>query len=173
MISPRSLSASVADMQEGRILAASHHGAYVIRFEGDVRLTLCTSIDDYFQRMFDDPAFASVWVDLCSAEGLDSTTLGLLAKLALTVKQRFGFQPAIYSCDPSINRLIKSMGFQRLFELREEVCGNPEEATAIPVVKGSEAVVKDKVIEAHKVLMELSPSNRDRFKDLLTVLERS
>ena len=159
-------------MQEGRILAASHNGAYVIRFEGDVRLTLSTTIDDYFQKMFDDPAFASVWVDLCSAEGLDSTTLGLLAKLALTVKDRFGFQPAIYSCDPGINRLINSMGFQRLFELREEVCGNPEEAVAIPAVEGSESAVKDKVIEAHKVLMELSPENRMRFQDLLTALER-
>lgn len=159
-------------MQEGRILAASHNGAYVIRFEGDVRLTLCTTIDDYFQKMFDDPAFASVWVDLCSAEGLDSTTLGLLAKLALTVQERFGFQPAIYSCDPGINRLIKSMGFQRLFDLREEVCGNPEEAVAIPAVEGSESEVKDKVIEAHKVLMELSSENRARFKDLLTALER-
>lgn len=159
-------------MQEGKILAASHNGAYVIRFEGDVRLTLCTSIDDYFQRMFDDPAFASVWVDLCSAEGLDSTTLGLLAKLALTVKERFGFQPAIYSCDPGINRLIKSMGFQQLFDLREEVCGAPDEAAAIPVVEGSESEVKEKVIEAHKILMELSPENRARFKDLLTVLER-
>ena len=160
-------------MREGKILAASHDGAYVIRLEGDVRLTLCTTIDDYFDKMFDDPAFASVWVDLCGAEGLDSTTLGLLAKLALTVKERFGFQPAIYSCDPGINRLIKSMGFQRLFELREEVCGEPEEAVAIPVVEGSETVVKDKVIEAHKILMELSSENRARFKDLLTALERS
>ncbi len=173
MILPHSLSANGADMSKGRILAASHNGAYVIRFEGDVRLTLCTSIDDYFQHMFDDPAFVSVWVDLCSAEGLDSTTLGLLAKLALTVKQRFGLQPAIYSCDPSINRLVRSMGFQQLFELREEVCGNPGETTAIPVVEGSDAAVKDKVIEAHKVLMGLGPENRARFKDLVNVLERS
>jgi len=173
MISPHFSLASVADMADGRILAASHNGAYVIRFEGDVRLTLSTTIDDYFERMFADPDFASVWIDLCSAEGLDSTTLGLLAKLALAVRQRFGFQPAIYSCDPGISRLIKSMGFQRLFELREEVCGAPDEATAIPVVEGSEAAVKEKVIEAHKILMELSPENRARFKDLLTVLERS
>lgn len=158
-------------MSEGRILAASHNGAYVIRFEGDVRLTLCTTIDDYFQRMFDDPDFVSVWVDLCGAEGLDSTTLGLLAKLALTVRERFGFQPAIYSCDAGINRLIRSMGFQRLFELREEVCGAPEEAIAIPVVEGSEEVVRDKVIEAHRVLMGLSAENRARFKDLLKALE--
>ena len=159
-------------MQEGKILAASHDGAYVIRMQGDVRLTLCTTIDEYFQHMYEDPAFASVWVDLCEAEGIDSTTLGLLAKLALEVKERFGFEPAIYSCDPGINRLLKSMGFQRLFELHEEVCNDPEDISEIPAVDGSEQAVKEKVIEAHRVLMNLSDENRTRFKDLMSVLER-
>lgn len=160
-------------MPEGKILAASHHGSYVIRLVGDVRLTLCTTIDEYFQHMFDDPEFASVWVDLCDAEGIDSTTLGLLAKLALQVKEKFGFQPAIYSCDPGINRLLKSMGFQQLFELREEACSNPEDISEIPTVQGSEQAVKEKVIEAHRVLMELSDENRARFRDLMSALERN
>ncbi|RLA49314.1 MAG: anti-anti-sigma factor [Gammaproteobacteria bacterium] len=159
-------------MQEGKILAASCDGAYVIRMVGDIRLTLCTTIDEYFQQMFDDPAFASVWVDLCDAEGIDSTTLGLLAKLALTVKQKFGFEPAIYSSDPGINRLLKSMGFQRLFKLHEEICTNPEQISDIPIVEGSEQAVKQKVIEAHQVLMDISDENRARFKDLMAVLER-
>ncbi|KAA1193254.1 STAS domain-containing protein [Pseudohalioglobus sediminis] len=160
-------------MQEGKILAASHDGAYVIRLEGDVRLTLSTTIDEYIQRMFEDPAFASVWVDLCEAEGIDSTTLGLLAKLALEVNDKFGFQPAIYSCDPGINRLLKSMGFQRLFELHEEACANTDEISEIPHVEGSEESVRDKVIEAHRTLMSLSEENRARFKDLLSALEHS
>ena len=158
-------------MREGRILAASHDGAYVIRLVGDVRLTLCTTIDEYFQRMFDDPDFASVWVDLCDAEGIDSTTLGLLAKLALTVKDKFDFEPAIYSCDPGINRLLKSMGFQHLFDLHEEACSNPDDISEIPTVGGSEQAVKDKVIEAHRVLMGLSDENQARFKDLMSALE--
>lgn len=160
-------------MQEGKILAASHDGAYVIRMQGDVRLTLCTTIDEYFQHMYEDPQFTSVWIDLCEAEGIDSTTLGLLAKLALEVKERFGFEPAIYSCDPGINRLLKSMGFQRLFDLHEEVCNDPEDISEIPAVDGSEQAVKEKVIEAHRVLMNLSDENRTRFKDLMGVLERS
>lgn len=158
---------------DGKILAASHHGAYVIRLIGDVRLTLCTTIDEYFQKMFEDPEFASVWVDLCEAEGIDSTSLGLLAKLALNVKERFGFAPAIYSCDPGINRLLKSMGFQRLFELREEVCSNPENISEIPSVEGSEQDIKEKVVEAHRVLMGLNEENRVRFKDLMNALEQS
>ncbi len=159
---------------EGRILAASHHGAYVIRLEGDVRLTLCTTIDDYVQHMFADPEFASVWVDLCDAEGIDSTTLGQLAKLALTARERFGFSPAIYSCNPGINRLLLSMGFQKLFELHEEACCDPHDIREIPVVAGGdEEAVREQVIEAHRVLMGLNQANRDRFKDLMAVLERS
>lgn len=160
-------------MHEGRILAASQDGVYVIRLVGDVRLTLCTAMDDFFQHMFEDSEFVSVWVDLCDVEGLDSTTLGLLAKLALKAKNKFGFEPAIYSCDPGINRLLKSMGFHRLFKLHEESCSNPEDIAEIPIVKGSEESVKHKVIEAHRVLMGISDENRDRFQDLLTVLERS
>ena len=158
-------------MRDGKILAASHNGAYVIRLVGDVRLTLSAPIDDYFQKMFADPEFASVWVDLCDAEGVDSTTLGLLAKLALEVTERFGFQPAIFSCEPGINRLLNSMGFQRLFEIHEESCANPDDVKEIPQVLGNEEAVKEKVIEAHRILMGLSDENRARFKDLMSALE--
>ena len=123
--------------------------------------------------MFDDPEFASVWVDLCEADGIDSTTLGLLAKLALQVKQRYGFEPAIYSCEPGINRLLRTMGFHRLFQLHEEACNNPEDIAEIPTVNGSEESVKQKVIEAHRVLMGISAENRDRFRDLISALEGS
>jgi anti-anti-sigma regulatory factor len=159
-------------MQEGRVLAANQDGAYVIRLVGDVRLTLSTALDDYFQRMFNDPEFVSVWVDLCEAEGIDSTTLGLLARLALTVKEEFGFVPAIYSCDPGINRLLRSVAFHRLFELHEEACGEGQDIAEIPVVTGTEESVKQKVIEAHRTLMSISEENRLRFKDLMSALER-
>lgn len=160
-------------MQDGKILAANQDGTYVIRLVGDVRLTLSTTIDDYFHRMYLDPAFASVSVDVCEAEGIDSTTLGLLAKLALTVKEKFGFVPIIYSSDSGINRLLRSMGFQRLFELNEETCGNDLGSDEVPMVAGTQETVKEKIVDAHKVLMSLSDENRARFQDLMTALERS
>ncbi|MBT4521590.1 MAG: STAS domain-containing protein [Halieaceae bacterium] len=158
-------------MHNGRILAASSNGAYVIRLVGDVRLTLSTTIDDYVSKMYEDPEFASVWIDLCGARGIDSTTLGLLAKLALRVKEQFGFSPVIYSCNASISRLLKSMGFQRLFDLREGDCTGAEGVQEIPVVMGSEQVVKEKVVEAHRALMGISEENRERFQDLMAALE--
>lgn len=160
-------------MSEGRVLAASESGAYVLRFVGDVRLTLCASIEDYVEGMLADPDFRSVWVDLCDAEGVDSTTLGQLAKLAIAVQKRFGFRPAIFCCDPGINRLLQSMGLHKLFEMHEKTCCATGCNQSIPMVPGSEEEVREKVLEAHRVLMQVSDDNRERFRDLVSSLERS
>lgn len=155
-------------------MAATQGGAYVLRLTGDVRMTLCTSIDEYIAHMLEDPEFASVWIDLCDVEGLDSTTLGQLARLAQRVRTHHGFRPAIYSCDDGINRLLHSMGFQRLFELHEDSCNDgPFVVEDIPLVPGSEDAVRERVIEAHRALMGVSDENAARFKDLMAVLETS
>jgi anti-anti-sigma regulatory factor len=160
-------------MADGRLLAASEHGAYVLRLVGDVRLTLCASIVDFVEQMLDDPDFSSVWVDLCDATGIDSTTLGQLAKLALAVHDRYGFRPAVYCCDAGINRLLRSMGLDRLFEMHEKTCCATGCAQMVPMVPGSEDEVRERVLEAHRVLMDVSEENRARFADLVSTLERS
>ncbi len=47
----------------GRILVAVHNGVYMLKFVGDVRVTLCATVDDYLERMFSDTEFKSVLVD--------------------------------------------------------------------------------------------------------------
>ena len=102
-------------MSDCRICAASNDGAHVLKLQGDVRLTMCTALDQYFQSMFAEPDFVSVWVDVTEADGLDSTTLGMLAQLAIQTKERFDFRPAIFSTNPSIDRLLDTMGCSKWF----------------------------------------------------------
>lgn len=158
-------------MSACRIRAASDHGAYVLKLEGDVRLTMCTALDDYFDKIFKDPNFVSVWVDLADATGIDSTTLGMLAQLALKTQAQFHFKPAIFSCDPGINRLLRSMGFEQLFELRTGDCGGTADTLDIPAIDSTEAEVREKVLAAHKTLMTLNETNRTAFQDLVKSLE--
>ncbi len=160
-------------MSDGRILAADHHGAYALRLVGDVRVNLCSAVDEYFNRMLADPQFESVTVDLCDAEGIDSTTLGLLAKLAIRTRDAFNLQPVVYSCQTGINRLLSSMDLGKLFDIREEHVDAEQAAADIPSVSEDSEAVRSKVIEAHRILMDISDDNRSRFTDLVTVLERS
>ena len=105
-------------------------------------------------------------------DGIGPEIMDAAIKVLDVVQEKYGFQPAIFSCDPGINRLLKSMGFQRLFELHEEACCSLETVREIPAVGGDEAAVRQKVIDAHRTLMGLSEENRERFQDLMAVLER-
>ena len=158
-------------MSACRICAAGDQGAYVLKLEGDVRLTMCTALDDYFDKIFNDPDFVSVWVDVTDAIGLDSTTLGMLAQLALKAQEKFHFKPAIFSCDPGINRLLRSMGFEQLFELRSDDCGTSAGTLDIPAIDSTEGEVREKVLAAHKTLMTLNETNHAAFQDLVKTLE--
>lgn len=158
-------------MTQGRILAADHDGAYALKLVGDVRVNLCSSIDDYLEQMFTDPGFESVMVDLCEADGIDSTTLGLLAKLALRARKEFDLMPVIYSCSSGINRLLQSMAFGRIFDIRNASSVDDEVIREIPSVSEEPEDVRIKVIEAHRVLMDISEENRERFQDLMVALE--
>lgn len=49
---------------QGSICAGEFEGTHVLRFLGDVRVTLCASLDAYCDRMLKDPNFHAVIVDL-------------------------------------------------------------------------------------------------------------
>jgi anti-anti-sigma factor len=156
----------------GRILVAAHEGVYVLRFEGDVRLTLCTAVDAYLAHMFEDPAFRGVVVDLSATVGIDSTSLGILAKLSIQASRRFGFVPTPVSTNPDITRILHSMGFDDVFMIIDEPLERESQLRELPAIDDiSEEDLRRHVIEAHRVLMGLNEGNRDTFKDLVEALE--
>ena len=134
---------------------------------------MCTALDQYFQCMFAEPDFVSVWVDVTEADGLDSTTLGMLAQLAIQTRERFHFRPAIFSINPSIDRLLDTMGFDQLFERRNECCNTDASIKEIPAVACEEGEVAKQVLAAHRTLMSISDENAGAFRDLVTTLERA
>jgi anti-anti-sigma factor len=159
-------------MTPGRILVADHDGAYCMKLVGDVRMTLCTTIDLYVEAMLRAPDFRSVIIDLRGAEGLDSTTLGLLAKVAIGCRERQGVAPTVVSTHPSIARILQSVGFDRVFDMRESLPGRDEEMAELPMVAASEDAVRDRVIAAHRLLIDIDEDNRAAFEDLIVALER-
>ncbi|GAB3374233.1 STAS domain-containing protein [Spongiibacter taiwanensis] len=158
-------------MQPGKILVAEQDGAFVIKLVGDVRLTLCTTLDEFFDEMLSVQGFASVVVDLADAVNIDSTTLGLLAKLAIKAKQRYHYVPLILSTNSDITRVLESMSFDRVFRIREAPLMNDEDLGELPVLPDSEEGVRLRVLEAHRVLMGMSDSNHAKFRELVSLLE--
>lgn len=160
-------------MSDGKILVAEHQGTFVIKLVGDVRLTLCATIDNYFSAMFAAPEFTGVLIDLSDAECIDSTSLGMLAKLAVQAKHQYQLIPIIVSPNPNITRLLDSMGFGKVFDICESVSQPESMLGELPVVAEDEDRVRLKIIEAHRILMDLNEKNRDTFSSLVSMLEAS
>jgi len=156
---------------DGRILVGEHDGVYVLLFQGDVRLTLCAAVDDLLDRIFRDDAFRSVQVDLSQAESIDSTSLGLLAKLSIQAQRRFRFRPTLVSTQPDITRILLSMGFDDVFNIVETPLEHEEQLAELPGVDASPEETRQRVIDAHKTLMSLNENNQAAFKDLVSALE--
>ncbi|BFM21409.1 STAS domain-containing protein [Gilvimarinus japonicus] len=160
-------------MQPGQILVAEHDGVFVIKMVGDVRLTLCISFDQFIDDMFAHPDFKAVLFDLSDAEAIDSTTLGLMAKISLLGEERLGSYPVILSTSDSINRILDTMGFADIFTIVNDL-HTPVEPTAAleeAAAVDDEEQVKNKVIEAHRYLIQMNDANEQTFTNLVNMLE--
>lgn len=158
-------------MQEGSIFSALVEGSYVLKFVGDVRLTLCSSLDNYLEESLDEPGINEILIDLTQTDGIDSTSLGLIAKLSFKAIERNLPKPALVSTNPDITRILLTMGFDHVFVLLDQMPANTHELKQLPLVQESVEEMQERIIAAHKVLMGLNESNREAFKDLVSTLE--
>ena len=159
-------------MSTGKIQFAEQDGTFVLKFTGEVRLTLCSALDATIEHIFSSLNFSSIVIDLTETQSIDSTTLGLLAKLSILSRQRIGLLPMLTTNNPDILRLLDSMGFDQVFNIVETVLPCPDCLTDLPPQDQSEAEVRSRVLEAHRVLIGLNESNRNAFRDLVSALER-
>ncbi len=160
-------------MIPGKIQFAEREGTYVLKLVGEVRLTLCSSLEAFLDTMFNEPGFRSVVIDLSETETIDSTSLGLLAKLSIRVKKRFNLVSVLISPQPDITRILMSMGFERIFIIVKEKNDLIERSMEELHCEGSgEQATHARVLDAHKILMNLNDDNRKAFSDLVKQLER-
>jgi len=159
-------------MDTGKIMMAEQNGSHVIKFVGDVRMTLCTTIEACLKTMFDKTEFNSVVVDLSETDGIDSTSLGLLAKISREAQSRTHQIPVMVSNKEDITRIVQSMGFEHcVYEITDGVNKNQTELEEVNIRPLDEQEAHAKVLEAHKLLMELNQKNYDTFKDLVQTIE--
>lgn len=161
-------------MDKGKVFVASQDGVVVIKLCGDVRLVISSSMDQYIEEVFASvETLKAVFVDTLEAQAIDSTSLGLLAKLALYCQKQFNLRPEILCADDSINKLFTSVGFDAIFTIRQ--AESYAEALELCEIQAEQDIdeqqVKQTVIAAHKTLMDLNEQNRETFQELVENLE--
>lgn len=158
-------------MNLAMIKVAKSDGIYCLKFEGDIRLTFSASLDSYIDQIFRDVQIKGVVIDLNETHGIDSTCLGLLAKVSNLSKKQFHSFPTILSSNVDITRLLNSMGFDTVFNIMSAESQKEYVYQELEDIDVSEQEITEQVLRAHRTLMQLNKKNEEAFQDLVTALE--
>lgn len=160
-------------MGDGKVLYGAHQGVHVLRYVGNIRYPLAPAVGSFVEQLLGGASRAPLIIDLTETETIDSTNLGLIARLANRVQEHGGARVTIASDREDVNEILNSMGFDEVFDIVPPLTCAP--ATQEVVTKGSsnpEALTRT-VLEAHRALMDLNEHNRAQFRDVVAAIERS
>lgn len=109
-------------------------------------------------------------VDLSECSGMDSTFMGILAMIALKVKQ-LGITADIINAGENNIRLLTGLGLQKLFNFTEVLPGknfNWDEKKS----DSSRHETAHTVLDAHQTLIDVDKENEKRFKNVVEFVKK-
>ncbi|MBL8445916.1 MAG: STAS domain-containing protein [Zoogloeaceae bacterium] len=159
-------------IDDGQILYARHGDDWVLRVEGPLRYTNANSMDRFIDRLFKGEPPSSVCVDLNDATAIDSTGIGLLAKIARGLARAEGSRPIVFSVNPEINEMLTSVCLDDVCCIVPAAAEGPVAADPIPVAQVEEKALARTIAEAHRLLCELSEDNRAQFQQVVAAFDR-
>lgn len=157
-------------MDKGAVFYTKYQDIYVIKLTGEARYQLGCSFDDFLKQLFSVGDFNDILIDLTETVTIDSTFLGLLAKIANYIRNRFQRQVTIFSTNEDINQILAGVGFYSVFN----ICNASPSAGCA----GEKMMVNDvdqsrlagTLYDAHLILSELNCKNREMFKNVVELL---
>ncbi|MFH7808985.1 MULTISPECIES: anti-anti-sigma factor GigB [unclassified Acinetobacter] len=159
-------------MSTGHVEYASLNGTHIFKLIGEVRAQSCISLDKLLNRIEQQSNVVGAIVDLTQTTFIDSTVLGILAKLGLKLKQIHNIQAVMLSTNSDITTLANSMGLGQVFVILN-YCGDPNVCTLeLTEEHITHRNMLTTVLDAHKTLMELNQSNQNMFEPLVKQLQK-
>lgn len=154
----------------GEAFYAWHGETCVLKLVGEVRYTLGADLDRFIDSAFAGGQCQEMLIDLTASASIDSTSLGLLAKIANLLRDK-GHKATIVSTNPDIDRTLETVGFDQVFNvLHEDVASNCEDFS-VPTASSSKDQMADVILRAHRVLCALNKENREMFQSVVDALE--
>jgi anti-anti-sigma factor len=160
-------------MDKNRILYSIHDGVHFLRFDGDILHPLAPALDALLKRLIETDDCHSYLLDLTETRSIDSTMLGLLARIANIAKEQQMPPPTLICPNEDIIDLLMGIGFDEVFSL--VACdGAPlDDGQEIAQAQSNNRQLTETMLAAHQELIALKEDNRLLFEDVIELLQRS
>jgi anti-anti-sigma factor len=153
------------------VLYGSHEGVQVLRFVGRIDCGVAPAVHQFVDGLFLGAPLTGFVIDLTETDNIDSTNLGLLARIANRMQERGGPRVTIVSHRQDINEILLTMGFDEVFDLVEAAPGAGKDTRPLTTLAPDRYSLGRTMLEAHRTLMALNDRNRDQFADVVSLLE--
>lgn len=160
----------------------AHDGVYysfsgtncIIRLIGDMKYTTVASdFESFIDSLLENESVKDVVVDMRPCTYIDSTDLGILARIAITQVQRKAAKPIIvHEKDSRIVKTIEEIGLGRIFTLKTSLeldeidfkeIENSEEKNELALAK--------MMVSAHQNLVDIDEANEKKFSSVIQIME--
>ncbi|TQV71437.1 hypothetical protein FLL45_19985 [Aliikangiella marina] len=156
----------------GSIYAASIDNIRYIKFLGTVRYSHCGGLENHIDQMFSGASeIEAIVIDLEDADILDSTALGLLARVAIEYRKLADQRPVIFLKKSELYNIIKRVCFDQVFELVfDDPKVAPAEMTELVDGNQNEQQTLKRVVEAHRYLAKINKENEKLYTDITSAM---
>lgn len=161
-------------MADGRVTYASEAGWNVLRYFGRVDYTMAPAIERFVDHLAHGPC--PFLFDLSGARILDSTNLGLLARMVERAKADGAGRCVVVSPPADIDDVLRSMGFDCLVDITSQSplptageAAHPEEVVTDEAASQGEMLRT--MLEAHRTLAGIDDHDCAQWRDVVNLLE--
>lgn len=160
----------MSDPQQPTFLVCPQAEHVAVRILGKANYLNCGNFRDFIDRMLEQGHLRFVF-DLEDCRGMDSTFLGILAGLAIELREK---QPngTLLLCNLSsnISELLNNLGLDTLLSIDSDLCRDCHAETEFTQLNNREIADARKVLEAHENLVAANQENAAQFEDVISFL---
>lgn len=162
----------------GQVLAGTHDGTCVLKMVGTMRAiepeaaAQTEAMNAFLDRAFAEGTYRRFLIDLSETESIDSTNLGVIARIAQHTRSHALPKASIVTTRPEITRLLSTMGFDYVFIIIDHPVRVPRAFEELTTVSPTDLEVARLVLRAHENLSALNEHNRTAFKSVVELLRK-
>lgn len=159
-------------MPKGEYQFAQEKNNFFIKLSGELKYTECSNFSIFISELENKQNFDDILVDLSDAIYLDSTNLGLLAKVAQLVINKAGHRLTVISTNNDVTELLHNIGFDDICLLLEEPSKTDVPFENIMGIDKNEESMAVVMLEAHRRLMNMNEKNEKEFRNVVELMEK-
>ena len=171
---------SPTEQNADKLWVAIHGETAYVRVQGRGSFKVSTSLKQFGMGAIEAHCHR-ILLDMTDCIGMDSTFMGVLAGLAFNIRNAGNGDIVLFNLSLRTRGLLSTLGLDQIIKpfmsgaLPEEYRESAEKAGKMYELEAgdtSNRATAETMLEAHETLVELSPDNLPKFKDVLTFLRQ-